>query len=107
MFVGPVVTRAATLNLGNVLILAGIAFASVSLIAIAPSAAMAGGRGLAAATLPGRHLDGAGDRHRLHLGLCLAHRLESARMSAGAFATQLALARTPPGALGALATGGA
>ena len=34
MFVAPVVIAAATLNLGNTLILAGIAFASVSLIAI-------------------------------------------------------------------------
>src|SRR5215813_1581447 len=34
MFVAPVVIAAATLNLGNVLILAGIAFASVSVIAI-------------------------------------------------------------------------
>ena len=34
MFVAPVVIAAATLNLGNTLILAGIAFASVSLIGI-------------------------------------------------------------------------
>jgi len=34
MFVAPVVIAASTLNLGNVLILAGIAFTSVSLIAV-------------------------------------------------------------------------
>src|SRR3982751_1983758 len=34
MFLGPVVIAAATLNLGNVLILAGIAFISVSLIGV-------------------------------------------------------------------------
>ena len=42
----------------------------------ASAAALAGRRGAAAAAaLSGRHLGGAGDRHRLHLGLCLAHRL--------------------------------
>ena len=50
MFVAPVVIAATTLNLGNVLILAGIAFASASLIAHrASAAALAAGRGPAAA----------------------------------------------------------
>ena len=77
MFVAPVVIAAATLNLGNVLILAGIAFASVSVIAIVhrPLPWPRRRSVAAAAAVSGRHLDGAGDRHRLHLGLCLAHRL--------------------------------
>ncbi len=110
MFVGPVVIAATTLNLGNVMILAGIAFASASLIAIVH-------RPLPwptneALLLP--QLYQAGIWMALVIGIgftsVYAWRIasESARMSAGLAATQLALAREHRlAALGALATAAA
>ena len=110
MFVAPVVIAAATLNLGNTLILAGIAFVAVSLIGVfAPAAAMAGGRVL---VLP--QLYQAGIWAALVIGIgftsVYAWRIasESTRMSAGLAATQLALAREHRlASLGALATAAA
>ena len=109
MFVAPVVIAASTLNLGNVLILAGIAFISVSLIAVVhrplpwPDA-----------TLQLPQLYQAGIWTALVIGIgftsVYAWRIasESARMSAGLAATQLALAREHRlAALGALATAAA
>jgi two-component system sensor histidine kinase RegB len=110
MFVGPVVIAATTLNLGNVMILAGLAFASASLIAIVH-------RPLPwptneALLLP--QLYQAGIWMALVIGIgftsVYAWRIasESARMSAGLAATQLALAREHRlAALGALATAAA
>ena len=110
MFVAPVVIAATTLNLGNVLILAGIAFASASLIAIVH-------RPLPwptneALLLP--QLYQAGIWMALVIGIgftsVYAWRIasESARMSAGLAATQLALSREHRlAALGALATAAA
>lgn len=110
MFVAPVVIAATTLNLGNVLILAGIAFISASLIAVMhrplpwPS-----GQAL---MLP--ELYQAGIWMALVIGIgftsVYAWRIasESARMSAGLAATQLALSREHRlAALGALATAAA
>ncbi|HUE66220.1 MAG TPA: ActS/PrrB/RegB family redox-sensitive histidine kinase [Rhizomicrobium sp.] len=110
MFVAPVVIAATTLNLGNVLILAGIAFASASLIALKhlplPWPAHE------ALLLP--ELYQAGIWIALVIGIgftsVYAWRIasESARMSAGRAATQLALAREHRlAALGALATAAA
>ena len=109
MFVAPVVIAASTLNLGNVLILAGIAFTSVSLIAVVhrplpwPDA-----------TLQLPQLYQAGIWTALVIGIgftsVYAWRIasESARMSAGLAATQLALSREHRlAALGALATAAA
>ena len=109
MFVAPVVIAASTLNLGNVLILAGIAFTSVSLIAVVhrplpwPDT-----------TLQLPQLYQAGIWTALVIGIgftsVYAWRIasESARMSAGLAATQLALAREHRlAALGALATAAA
>jgi two-component system sensor histidine kinase RegB len=110
MFVAPVVIAATTLNLGNVLILAGIAFASASLIGIVhrplpwpPGEAL---------FLP--ELYQAGIWMALVIGIgftsVYAWRIasESARMSAGLAATQLALSREHRlAALGALATAAA
>ena len=110
MFVAPVVIAAATLNLGNTLILAGIAFASVSLIGIfhRPLPWPAG----EALVLP--QLYQAGIWAALVIGIgftsVYAWRIasESARMSAGLAATQLALAREHRlASLGALATAAA
>jgi len=110
MFLGPVVIAAATLNLGNVLILAGIAFASVSLIAVVhrPLPWPEG------ETLFLPQLYQAGIWTALVIGIgftsVYAWRIasESARMSAGLAATQLALAREHRlAALGALATAAA
>ena len=110
MFVAPVVIAAATLNLGNTLILAFIAFASVSLIAIVhrPLPWPAG----EALLLP--QLYQAGIWAALVIGIgftsVYAWRIasESTRMSAGLAATQLALAREHRlAALGALATAAA
>src|ERR1700735_1966486 len=110
MFVAPVVIAATTLNLGNVLILAGIAFASASLIAIVH-------RPLPwptneALLLP--QLYQAGIWMALVIGIgftsVYAWRIasESARMSAGLAATQLALSREHRlASLGALATAAA
>ncbi|HVW73602.1 MAG TPA: ActS/PrrB/RegB family redox-sensitive histidine kinase [Rhizomicrobium sp.] len=110
MFVGPVVIAATTLNLGNVLILAGLAFVSASLIGIVhrPLPWPAG----EALQLP--ELYQAGIWMALVIGIgftsVYAWRIasESARMSAGLAATQLALAREHRlAALGALATAAA
>lgn len=110
MFVAPVVIAATTLNLGNVLILAGIAFVSVSLIAIAH-------RPLpwpVHETLNLPELYQAGIWTALVIGIgftsVYAWRIasESARMSAGLAATQLALSREHRlASLGALATAAA
>ena len=110
MFVAPVVIAAATLNLGNTLILAFIAFVSVSVIAIVhkPLPWPAGDVLL----LP--QLYQAGIWAALVIGIgftsVYAWRIasESMRMSAGLAATQLALAREHRlAALGALATAAA
>ncbi len=110
MFLAPVVIAAATLNLGNTLILAFIAFASVSVIAIVHR------------PLPWPHgevlnlpqLYQAGIWTALVIGIgftsVYAWRIasESARMSAGLAATQLALSREHRlASLGALATAAA
>jgi len=110
MFVGPVVIAAATLNLGNVLILAFIAFASVSLIAVEH-------RPLPWPTgdilmLPQLYQAGIWTALVIGIGFTsvYAWRIasESARMSAGLAATQLALSREHRlAALGALATAAA
>lgn len=110
MFVAPVVIAAATLNLGNTLILAGMAFASVSLIGVIhrplpwPSGQ----------TLVLPQLYQAGIWAALVIGIgftsVYAWRIasESARMSAGLAATQLALSREHRlASLGALATAAA
>jgi two-component system sensor histidine kinase RegB len=110
MFVAPVVIAAATLNLGNTLILAGIAFASVSLIGIfhRPLPWPTGD----VLVLP--QLYQAGIWAALVIGIgftsVYAWRIasESTRMSAGLAATQLALAREHRlASLGALATAAA
>jgi len=110
MFVAPVVIAAATLNLGNTLILAGIAFGSVSLIGIfhRPLPWPAG----EVLVLP--QLYQAGIWAALVIGIgftsVYAWRIasESTRMSAGLAATQLALAREHRlASLGALATAAA
>jgi len=110
MFVAPVVIAATTLNLGNVMILAGIAFASASLIAVMhrPLPWPAGDPLL----LP--ELYQAGMWMALVIGIgftsVYAWRIasESARMSAGLAATQLALSREHRlASLGALATAAA
>jgi two-component system sensor histidine kinase RegB len=110
MFVAPVVIAATTLNLGNVLILAGIAFASVSLIGVVhlplPWPAHE------ALVLPQLYQAGIWTALVIGIGFTsvYAWRIasESARMSAGLAATQLALAREHRlAALGALATAAA
>src|SRR3954470_3904216 len=110
MFVAPVVIAATTLNLGNVLILAGIAFASVSLIAVAhrPLPWPEG----QALDLPQLYQAGIWTALVMGIGFTsvYAWRIasESARMSAGLAATQLALSREHRlAALGALATAAA
>jgi two-component system sensor histidine kinase RegB len=110
MFVAPVVIAAATLNLGNVLILAFIAFASVSLIAIVhkPLPWPEGD----ALLLPQLYQAGIWTALVIGIGFTsvYAWRIasESARMSAGLAATQLALSREHRlAALGALATAAA
>src|SRR6185295_1793474 len=110
MFVGPVVIAAATLNLGNVLILAGIAFTSVSLIGVVHRPLpWPAGEDLA---LPQLYQAGIWTALVIGIGFTsvYAWRIasESARMSAGLAATQLALAREHRlAALGALATAAA
>ena len=110
MFVAPVVIAASTLNLGNVLILAGISFVSVSLIAIVhrPLPWPAGEELL----LPQLYQAGIWTALVIGIGFTsvYAWRIasESARMSAGLAATQLALSREHRlAALGALATAAA
>ena len=110
MFVAPVVIAAATLNLGNVLVLAFIAFASVSLIAIVhrPLPWPEG----TPLDMPQLYLAGIWTALVIGIGFTsvYAWRIasESARMSAGLAATQLALSREHRlAALGALATAAA
>jgi two-component system sensor histidine kinase RegB len=110
MFVAPVVIAATTLNLGNVLILAGIAFASVSVIGVVhlplPWPAHE------SLVLPQLYQAGIWTALVIGIGFTsvYAWRIasESARMSAGLAATQLALSREHRlAALGALATAAA
>ena len=110
MFVAPVVIAATTLNLGNVLILAAIAFVSASLIALKhlPLPWPTG----QALLLPELYQAGIWTALVIGIGFTsvYAWRIasESARMSAGLAATQLALSREHRlGALGALATAAA
>jgi len=110
MFLAPVVIAAATLNLGNVLILAFIAFASVSLIAVVhrPLPWPEG----APLLLPQLYQAGIWTALVIGIGFTsvYAWRIasESSRMSAGLAATQLALSREHRlAALGALATAAA
>jgi two-component system sensor histidine kinase RegB len=110
MFVAPVVIAAATLNLGNTLILAFIAFAAVSVIAIVhkplpwpPGHAL---------LLPQLYQAGIWTALVIGIGFTsvYAWRIasEAARMSAGLAAIQLALAREHRlASLGALATAAA
>jgi two-component system sensor histidine kinase RegB len=110
MFLAPVVIAAATLNLGNTLILAAIAFTSVSLISVwHEPLPWPGGEGFSLPTLYQ-----AGIWASLVIGIgftsIYAWRIasEGARMSAGLAATQLALSREHRlSALGALATAAA
>lgn len=110
MFVAPVVIAAATLNLGNVLILAFIAFFSVSVIAINHlPLPWPQGQPL---VLPQLYQAGIWTALMIGIGFTsvYAWRIasESARMSAGLAATQLALSREHRlAALGALATAAA
>jgi two-component system sensor histidine kinase RegB len=110
MFVAPVVIAAATLNLGNVLILAFIAFFSVSVIAINHlPLPWPEGQPL---VLPQLYQAGIWTALMIGIGFTsvYAWRIasESARMSAGLAATQLALSREHRlAALGALATAAA
>jgi len=110
MFLAPVVIAASTLNLGNTLILAGLAFAAVSLIAIAheplpwaPHETL---------QLPPLYQGGIWASIVIGIGFTsvYAWRIasEAARMSAGLAATQLALAREHRmAAIGALAAAAA
>lgn len=110
MFLAPVVIAAATLNLGNTLILAGLALISVSVIAIVhfPLPWAAG----AEINLPGLYQGGIWASLVIGIGFTsvYAWRIasEAARMQAGLSATQLALSREHRlAALGALATAAA
>ena len=110
MFLAPVVIAAATLNLGNTLILAAIAFTSVCLISVFHKPLpWAAGEGLALPTLYQ-----AGIWASLVIGIgftsIYSWRIasEGARMSAGLAATQLALSREHRlASIGALATAAA
>src|SRR5208282_903313 len=102
MFLAPVVIAASTLDLGNTLILAGLAFVSVSVIAVEH----------APLPLPPLYLVGIWASLVIGIGFMsiYAWRIasESARMQAGLSATQLALAREHRlASLGALATAAA
>ena len=110
MFLAPVVIAAATLNLGNTLILVFMAFASVSVIAVVhrplpwPAGQML--------DLPDLYQAGIWTALVIGIGFTsvYAWRIasEAARMSAGLAATQLALSREHRlAALGALATAAA
>ncbi len=110
MFIAPVVIAAATLNLGHTLILAGLAFASICAIAVwhAPLPWEASEQ----MQLPPLYLAGIWSSLVIGIGFTTiyAWRIasESARMSAGLAATQLALARESRlAAIGALATAAA
>lgn len=110
MFIAPVVIAAATLNFGNTLLLAGLAFASISTIALihlplpwAPDDRL---------TLPPLYQGGIWCSLVIGIGFTsiYAWRIasEAARMQAGLAATQLALSREHRiAALGALATAAA
>ena len=110
MFIAPVVIAAATLDLGNTLILAGIAFAAVSFIAVlhkplpwAPDEKI---------ELPPLYLGGMWASLVIGIGFTsiYAWRIasEAARMQSGLAATQLALSREHRMAsIGALATAAA
>ncbi len=110
MFLAPVVIAAATLNLGNTLILGGVAFFAISLIAVvheplpwAPNETL---------RLPPLYVGGIWASLVIGIGFTsiYAWRIasESARMSAGLAATQLALAREKRlASIGALATAAA
>ena len=110
MFLAPVVIAASTLDLGNTLILAGLAFLSVSVIAVAHAPLpWAAGEPLG---LPPLYQGGIWAS--LVIGIVFtsiyAWRIasEGARMQAGLTATQLALAREHRlASLGALATAAA
>src|SRR5215472_6674344 len=110
MFLAPVVIAAATLDLGNTLILAGLAFVSVSVIAVRHTPLpWATNESL---TLPPLYMGGIWASLVIGIGFTsiYAWRIasESARMSAGLTATQLALAREHRlASLGALATAAA
>ncbi|HUO93450.1 MAG TPA: ActS/PrrB/RegB family redox-sensitive histidine kinase [Rhizomicrobium sp.] len=110
MFLAPVVIAASTLDLGNTLILAGLAFAAVSTIAVrhAPLPWAAN----EPLPLPPLYLVGIWTSLVIGIGFMsiYAWRIasESARMQAGLSATQLALAREHRlASLGALATAAA
>ena len=110
MFVAPVVIAAATLNLGNTLILASIAFISVSIIGIVhqPLPWPAGEPLL----LPQLYQAGIWAALVLGIGFTSVYSWriasESTRMSAGLAATQLALSREHRlASIGALATAAA
>jgi two-component system sensor histidine kinase RegB len=110
MFLAPVVIAASTLDLGNTLILAGLAFVSVSAIAVrhAPLPWAAN----ESLPLPPLYLVGIWASLVIGIGFMsiYAWRIasESARMQAGLSATQLALAREHRlASLGALATAAA
>ena len=110
MFLAPVVIGAATLDLVNTLLLAGIAFVSVSLIAISHEPLPWSGN--APIQIPVLYQGGFWISIVIGIGFTsiYAWRIasEAARMSAGLAATQLALAREHRlAALGALATAAA
>ena len=110
MFLAPVVIAASTLDLGNTLILAALAFASVSTIAVTHAPLpWASNDSL---PLPPLYLGGIWTSLVIGIGFMsiYAWRIssESARMQAGLSATQLALAREHRlASLGALATAAA
>jgi len=110
MFLAPVVIAATTLNLGNTLLLAGLALASISVIALAhfPLPWAANDR----LRLPPLYQGGIWASLVIGIGFTsiYAWRIasEAARMQAGLAATQLALAREHRlASLGALATAAA
>jgi two-component system sensor histidine kinase RegB len=110
MFLAPVVIAASTLNLGNTLLLAGLALASVSLIAVKHDPLPWDGN--ERLTLPALYLGGIWSSLVIGIGFTsiYAWRIasETARMQAGLAATQLALSREHRlASLGALATAAA
>jgi two-component system sensor histidine kinase RegB len=110
MFLAPVVIAAATLNLGNTLLLAALALGSVSLIAVMHQPLPWDGS--EKLTLPPLYLGGIWSSLVIGIGFTsiYAWRIasESARMQAGLAATQLALSREHRlASLGALATAAA
>lgn len=110
MFIAPVVIAATTLDLGNTLILGGIALASCSFISIVHEPLPWSSN--PPFTLPPLYLAGLWSSLVLSLGFTSAYvwriASEGARMSAGLAATQLALAREQRlASLGALATAAA